>query len=375
MGTRKLRIALLTSGRFHLCDLARELDARGHDVGFYSLVPPWRTRQFGLPDRCARWLGPRLTALWAASRGKLRGANVIERWITSSLDQAAARAVERCDVLIAMSGLYGATADAVRHKYGATVLVERGSRHILSQREILEACGATSPVPDWVVQRELADYDLADHVVVPAKHVVRSFLDQEFPEERLFRNAYGVDLEMFPPTEHPQSARPTIVMAGTWCLRKGCDVLVQAWRSLPGTRLIHVGSVGDAVFPDGACFEHHSPVDQRHLNAIYSRAHVFALASREEGLACVQAQALASGLPVVCSDRTGGEDLADFLEDRTLVTVVPSDDPAALQNALAAALHRAVDKRGRRDVLASGREHLSWRAYARRYEEGLLDRV
>jgi hypothetical protein len=41
-----MRIAILTSGRFHACDLARELAKHEHDVRFYSLVPPSRTRRF-----------------------------------------------------------------------------------------------------------------------------------------------------------------------------------------------------------------------------------------------------------------------------------------------------------------------------------------
>jgi hypothetical protein len=53
-----MRIAVLTFGRFWVCDLARELDSLGHDVAFYSLVPSWRTRKFGLPNRCNRWLAP-----------------------------------------------------------------------------------------------------------------------------------------------------------------------------------------------------------------------------------------------------------------------------------------------------------------------------
>ena len=63
-----MRIAILSSGRFHVNDLARELDALGHEVAFYSLVPTWRLKRFGLPARCARWLAPPLAPLVAAAR-------------------------------------------------------------------------------------------------------------------------------------------------------------------------------------------------------------------------------------------------------------------------------------------------------------------
>ena len=63
-----MQVAILTSGRFHVCDLARELDALGHEVAFYSLVPPSRTRRFGLPSRCNRWLGPYVAPFYALAR-------------------------------------------------------------------------------------------------------------------------------------------------------------------------------------------------------------------------------------------------------------------------------------------------------------------
>ena len=50
--TKPLRIAIATGGRFHVLDLARELDALGHEVQFYSYVPKARALQFGLPARC-----------------------------------------------------------------------------------------------------------------------------------------------------------------------------------------------------------------------------------------------------------------------------------------------------------------------------------
>ena len=37
--TRRLRIAIATAGRFHVLDLARELNALGYAVDFYSYVP------------------------------------------------------------------------------------------------------------------------------------------------------------------------------------------------------------------------------------------------------------------------------------------------------------------------------------------------
>ncbi len=58
-----------------------------------------------------------------------------------------------------------------------------------------------------------------------------------------------------------------------------------------------------------------------------SRSHVLVLPSIEEGLALVQAQALACGCPVICSTNTGGEDL---FSDGVEGFIVPVRDPTAL---------------------------------------------
>jgi glycosyltransferase involved in cell wall biosynthesis len=136
---------------------------------------------------------------------------------------------------------------------------------------------------------------------------------------------------------------------------------------MDGVRLIHVGALGDAPFPNHLRFVHHEPVPQWKLKCFYGAAHVFVLASREEGLAMVLCQALASGLPLVCTDRTGGSDLSPGLE--RLIRVVPAGDPNALRRALAQALDDATGKTGVAPINNAERRTLSWSAYARRHVE------
>jgi glycosyltransferase involved in cell wall biosynthesis len=127
--------------------------------------------------------------------------------------------------------------------------------------------------------------------------------------------------------------------------------------------------------PQEPGFQACGSVDQTRLPEYYAQGHVFALASREEGLATVQPQALACGLRLVCTDRTGGEDLAEQLPNPNVIRVVPSDNVSALKEALALALEDSRQDTGLRDHLGAAREHLSWKAYGERYSRNLLERL
>lgn len=380
---RKLKIAIATTGRFHVLDLARELSTLGHDIVFYSILPRGRAVRFGLPAASHRALFPWLAPLVAAQRfGGPEVSRIVNPWILKAADRLIARRLEPCDAFIGMSGLCVESARIARERYGAKVFIERGSRHIGSQKEILDEIKRLSPdaqsVPDYAVTRELASYKLADIVVVPSRHTVTSFVERGFPHERLFQNPYGVDLTMFQPTHAPVSMIPTVIYVGAWSYQKGCDLLTAALFRLGGSvRLLHVGAVADAPLPEQTWFRHQDAVPQWKLPDWYSRAQIFVLASRQEGLSLVQAQALACGLPVVCTDRTGGEDLAELLGLEEGIFVVPHDDVDALADAIAQALdwgERHYSEGALRDLLGNRRERLSWKAYALRYEDRLFDR-
>jgi glycosyltransferase involved in cell wall biosynthesis len=288
------------------------------------------------------------------------------------MDVLVARVLEPCDVFIGMSGLCVLSCATARRTYGARVLLERGSTHVLRQREILAKVGGER-VPDFDVQRELAGYDLADVIVVPSLHAEGSFVARGFDRGRLFRNPYGVDLDMFPPTPIPATREPTALYVGSWTHRKGCDSWGEVLKRIPDLRLIHVGARGDAVMPTSTRFLHVDPVDQWNLRAQYAKAHVFVQASREEGLSLVLIQALACGLPVACSDQTGGRDLLEIVKDEDLVRVFPVDDVDAQCSGIRKCMDFALRRTGTRTLSDEARSQLGWRAYGQRYSRKLAE--
>lgn len=366
----RLQVAIATSGRFHLLDLARELDGLGVDIRFYSYVPRKRAEAFGLARRCHVALFPFLLPLVAIERFFPRlFPGVVERLMSWALDALVILRLRRCDVFICMSGMYLQAPRFARWRYGAKVILHRGSRHIVSQAEILARVQGANQVTRFIMDREIQGYEMADRIAVPSTQVAESF--DRWPEQaaKLFLSPYGVSLDEFPLRTCPLPSAPTLLFVGQWSYRKGVDVLTKAIESLDGVRFIHVGALLDASFPRHAKFVHHEPVPQGELNRFYHDAHVFVLASREEGLALVQCQALATGLLLVCTDRTGGADLARYPGLARLIRVVPADDVIALRNALIRALDDATGKTDVAPITEAERQNLSWRAYARRHLE------
>jgi glycosyltransferase involved in cell wall biosynthesis len=375
---RAVRIAIATSGRFHVLDLARELAELGHDVCFYSMLPDSRAEAFGLDSRRHRSLLPYVAPFAGLQRYAPRFIPELrDRLMSNMLDRAVESVLEPCDVFIAMSGIFVRALRFARQKYGAKIWVERGSRHILSQAEILAAApGARGPAEN-VIARELEAYRLADRIVVPSRHVVDSFARDPAAYAKLFVNPYGTKLDMFPYRARERAIGPLrLLFVGAWSRRKGCDVLEKAVRGSEGISLRHVGNIGDLPFPGlSSEFEHFDPVPQPQLNSFYHGSAACVLASREDGFGMVLGQALATGLPIICTDRTGGEDLRHTAALQDRITIVPHDDVDALRRAIEALRQRLSAGPQFAPLSDDDLATLAWPAYAVRYEKELLTYV
>ena len=361
----KIKVNIFSPGRFHVCDLARELDKNGFDVKFYSYVPSKRTSKFGLPHRCNYSLliplAPFLLlarVFFKKSRWPKHLCSIVQDWISSLV-------MRECDVCIAMSGNYIQTTKKAK-KQGAIVIMERGSKHIIEQKAVLDAIKKhkDSPVPAFNYHRELESYLIADYIAIASKHVARSFNKHKYPKEKLFINPYGVDLSMFKPLPEVKK-KYDVIMVGGWSFRKGCDLIVDALKDSE-LNLLHVGGIVDLEFPSLSNFTHVDSVDQTSLVNYYNMAKIALLPSREEGLAMVQAQAIACNLPLVGSVDSGAEDLRDMVECPEYITIIDNYTPESVKNAIECGL-RKYEQLG--DILYAGSaiENLTWSAYGKRY--------
>jgi starch synthase len=375
-----MKINIVTSSRFHIATLASELAELGHQVTLYSSTPKSILKGYAgnkVRIRSLFLLAAPLLILSRIFRSK-RIQEFSNKGLILLIDTYAGLFMKSCDVFIGMSGISKFSMRRAKTQFDALTVLERASQHIRSQQKILKKLQTRSSqmeqVNDWIVGRELSAYSISDFIAVPSQVVKRSFLENQVPEAKLFLNPFGVSLSEFHSQLIASNNEPTAIMTGGWSYRKGCELFSEVWPLLKtsGAKLIHVGPIVDCPLPKySEWFTHFSPVQQSLLKNFYAKAHVQILLSREEGLAFVQAQGLQCGLVLVCTDRTGGEDLKRYVADPERILVVPADDIQAIAAAIDRAFKIAFSQNF--DRLLPMIQKLSWADYAKRYESFLLE--
>jgi glycosyltransferase involved in cell wall biosynthesis len=168
---------------------------------------------------------------------------------------------------------------------------------------------------------------------------------------------YPIDTELFRPLgpETPNDDRPTVLFVGRFNdPRKDTETLLNAVasvrESIPDVRLLLVGDEPNnrierhitelGLEATVECIDY---IDNESLPDYYRAADVFAIPSRQEGLAIVGLEAMACGTPVV-STRCGGPE--QYVVDGETGYLVPRGDSTAFATRLREIL-QDVETRGR----------------------------
>ena len=350
-----MKVCVGSAGRFHTFDLAKQLERVGWLQQIYTAYPRWKVD--GLPPHKVKsfpWLmGPKMILGRWGFHGLERYLN---RLTVVTFDNWMANHVEPCDAFHCLSSFGLRTHRMVKERYGALTVCDRGSSHILFQNEILSEEYARWGIPyqgidPVLIERETQEYAECDFVFVPSTFVYSTFVQKGVPEAKLRKIAYGVDLNLFWPVAKNDDVF-RVVYVGALSLRKGIPYLLEAVASLelPKFELWLIGAIQPEVKTllsryEGK-FRYFGEIHRSELYQYYSQASVFVIASIEEGLALVQAQAMACGVPVIATRNTGAEDLFD---DGVEGFIVPIRDVDAIRDRVLQLYH----DRARRDEMAN----------------------
>lgn len=346
MDSKTFKVTISTVSRFHSFDLARELETRGHLAAIFTGYPRFILRDTGVSPQLIRTF-PWLQAPYMVLLRMPRVPSLLTRewawWAVETLDRHVARQIPECAVVSALSSAGLHTGRSAKRR-GIAYVCDRGSTHIRYQERIVAEeyarVGLTwRGIDPRVIDKELAEYELADAITIPSSFVAESFRDEGLPPEKLNIVPYGVDLNVFR-TSAPAAPMENfrILFAGQLSVRKGLHDLLSAFAraDLPNATLALAGPTTEdteyllARYPVQR-LQRLGSLPRRELALEMARAHVMVLPSIEEGLARVIPEALSCGCPVIITKNTGAD---EYVKDLREGFIIPIRDPDTIADRL-----------------------------------------
>lgn len=381
-----MKVTISVPGRFHAFYLARELQRRQHLQALITTYPKFEVAKYDIDPRQVR---PKLAIefarrIWPRLPGSF--GPIPDYRLLDFYDWQVSHSIPRgTDLFVGWSG---ASLRAIRKAKAAGIptLLVRGSTHALHQRDILleEAEIWGTPAPDFddrLMEKQLVEYDAADFIYNQTEYVKRTFTDRGVDGDRIVVVPTGVNTDWFHPVEKEDDVF-RVIFCGGLSVRKGLPYLLDAFTrlDLPNSELWLIGPrTGDT---DTILARYDSPRIQVKgvyrewdLHKAYSQGSMFCLPSIEEGLAMVQAQAMACGLPLVCTEAAGGQ---AFVRDGEDGFVIPMRSADAIAEKISL-FHADQDRARAMGESARKRisENFTWHHYGDRIEaayQGLIER-
>jgi starch synthase len=365
-----LNITVLSPYPFHMVDQARQLYRAGVLERMVTAVPCSRV---GLPrDMVSTRL--RMSALRRAMGRSLRSTDpFLNRAVIRDFDRWAMSQLGSPSAINSLSGFATSTLSSASER-GLTVFCDRGSWHILEQKLILDKEADKMGLPrehfdPFIIDRELREYEIADKIIVPSEGARRSFIRRGIDANRVVNVPYGVDISQFSmPTEERRPG--AIVSVATIGLQKGHHHLLQAFQMLRtrNATLTLVGPIsaryGRHLNLDQPAVRMTGPVSRSRVIQELQQASIFVLASIHDGFGMVVAQAMACGLPVICTEAAGASELiTDGVEGIIVPVPVSAENLAQAIDYLLSddVRSRAMGAAARRKVESIG----GWERYGR----------
>jgi glycosyltransferase involved in cell wall biosynthesis len=216
---------------------------------------------------------------------------------------------------------------------------------------------------------------LADHILCASTFTRRSLEASGIAADKISVVPYGVHTGTFK-FGHPSGDGPLKVLyVGQKVARKGLRMLLRVWQQLQPANarlLLAGGHVRDESVLHGFenLFTETPRIGTRDLVRLFQEADIFVLPSLAEGFGHVYLEALSCGVPIICTDNTGG---ADIIRHGESGWIIPAGDPAALADCLSWALSHRRYLREMREAARAVAEEYSWPRFREGIREVLLN--
>lgn len=366
-----MKIQIATTTPFHLKHLAIGLYNLDCDVRYYTYTPNFRNKKDGLRlDYTKSIFYSSMPYSFFALNRHLPFQKKFVEYMLKYADQKYKKIIGKSDIFIGLSGMSVKSAQQAK-LYGAKVIIERGSSHVLEQDRLIRK--NNHGLSKFYIERELSSYKEADYITVLSTHAAQSFIDNGFEKNKIFINPLGVNLKKFKNSIRPKSTNFNILFIGGWSYRKGVDLLIKAINENPQWSLTHIGMIVDVEFPqNNKRIRTVGHKEQTEIVEIMKSHNILILPSREDGFGMVLLEALACGLPVVASDKTGAPDIQDLMDNPEWVEVVKANSLDSLIEGIKKMENKEEDIPYSREILTKNDKiTFSWSGYVNRYYEFL----
>jgi glycosyltransferase involved in cell wall biosynthesis len=269
--------------------------------------------------------------------------------VTSSAwlaDRLLSKKIARCTIFHGCTALCLVSLRAAKRK-GAVTLVENAARHPRHWKRVdMEECrrfgvnggDGSGNFAERLLERMEREFAECDRIVVPSAVAQESFAEYGYGKKTVVVQT-GVDTEFFSPTPAVRTAPAfRVCYVGRLEFAKGVSYLLEAWKrlSLTSAELVLVGEVKLQMKSLLAKYMDYGvrvlgALPVREVVRCYREATLFVQPSPNEGLAQVLLEAMASGLPVVATDKTGA---LECVTNGKEGLVVPARDVDALAEAM-----------------------------------------
>lgn len=317
-----MKITILVGGRFHAFNLAEEIDKKGYLLQLITSYPKFYIKKNFKID-----LKKIKTIIFKEIVSRIPFINkILEDYISNYFEKTASKILNLndTDILIGWSG-FSLSSFHKAKKYKIIKVLERGSTHIKFQRDILlqeyTLLGIKPSLPsENIINKELKEYDLADYIIVPSEFAKKTFLENGFKKEKIIKIPYGVNIHDFQKTIVKREENIfRFIYVGACSVRKGIIYLLKAFDelNLKNSELLIIGNIENELKPiiseflNNKQIKYYKSQNQKDLNKFYNISDAFVTCSLEEGLSMVQLQAMACGLPLICTPNAGSEDIIE----------------------------------------------------------------
>ncbi len=345
-----MKAAFSTGRPAHVVLPANLLAARGVDVTIYTAAYRSRFRQLAasVELRLVPQLVPALHFLTGVQLPRF-----VQRADTAAYDRLVALRMGEFDIFWGWASGALASGRAARRR-GAKFVLDRACPHVDAQQALVrsesERLGVPyRPEPRWFRNRQIAEYEEADVILVPSEYSRRSFPPDLLPKVliaplfgRIPHAASGL------PKSRPEKRSFTFGTVAGQPLRKGLLTLLEAWERL---ELTHC----ELLLRTDARLDRFPALRERlqrlpnvrvvgyveNMGDFYRGCDVFVFPTLDDGFGMVLLEAMAHGVPAITTTHCGAAELFDAGRD---LLVVPARDADALAGAMAE-LHASADLR------------------------------